>query len=274
MVNEFKNIITSDDEATKTSKIRAAYKIVEPGYVKTTRDIAYKLGFFSRPELADIERILYPSRFGSKKPAPKKFSELANLLIEAGFNPAGVQTQEVNLTQSSVFVARDIYDKYRKGRQATQNELTQLFSTDYDLNPDSELVQDFVQKYENVLQESFIAQQGIRRLYEDVRKLAGEEEAKKILFINPNVKAAFGSNKVKASVVINNEHFSNPIFTKAKRKKDYFSYKNNPNFKRLYDYFFNTNRDKNGNYAGKLLSLEQKYMGLSLDQEVPKVNEE
>ena len=274
LVNEFKNIITSDDEATKTSRTRAAYKIVEPGYVKTTRDIAYKLGFFSRPELADIERILYPSRFGSKKPAPKKFSELANVLIEAGFNPAGVQLQEVNLTQSSVFVARDIYDKYRKGRQATQNELTQLFSTDYDLNPDSKLVQDFVQEYENVLQESFIAQQGIRKLYEDVRKLAGEEEAKKILFTNPNVKAAFGSNKVKASVVINNEHFSNPIFTKAKMKKDYFSYKNNPNFKRLYDYFFNTNRDKDGNYAGKLLSLEQKYMGLSLDQEVPKVNEE
>ena len=273
VTNDFINLVSAKEESRLDSAF-SLYKSAEPGYVKTIRETAKKLGFFKRASFFDIERAMYPKRFGADSAPSRSLKEFSKVLLSNGINPAGAQTKEVNLTKASSYAARTIYDKYSSGRKVVSNKLTALFSADYDIPTDSDLVEGILTSYENNLQESFVAQQGIRQLYEDITRLSNQSEANRILFENPNVKGAFGNVAVKATIVKNNEHLSNPILSKQKLKTLYYSYKDKPNAAKLFSYLYDTRQNKNGEYLGKILNLEQKYTGISLNKEVPKANEE
>lgn len=170
---------------------RTFYRSALPSFVKLTGDATRAVG--AMPEA--IERIMYPKAFGEYKQPPKDISELGSILEKQGFNSGALKSHKINLKTSSGYVLSHLNrnaDAYWKNFYNTLKD--SLRDPSVELDPGS-----LLEDYEEVLRIQYASQQGMAKLYVDLRNIMGKGAAKQIFF-DKDLKGVVPSKKALATL--------------------------------------------------------------------------
>jgi hypothetical protein len=170
------NIATNLDDPNYDSAkdTRAFVRSALPSFVKLSADATRAVG--AMPEA--VEKIMYPKAFGEYRQPPKDISELGSILQKQGFNPGALKRHKINLKTSSGYALRELnrnskayWNKFYKTLQQS------LRDPNVELDPVS-----LLEDYEETLRVQYAAQQGLAKLYVDLKNLVGKAAARKIFF--------------------------------------------------------------------------------------------
>jgi len=163
-----------DDTYEPAQDARALYRSALPAFVKLSADTTRAVG--GMPEA--MERILYPKAFGELREPPKDMSELGSILEKQGFNAGALKSHRINLKTSTGYAAQEL----NKNAKAYWNNFSStlreaLSDPNVELDPQS-----LIADYEEALRVQYAAQQGLAKLYIDLKNILGKGAARKTLF--------------------------------------------------------------------------------------------
>lgn len=173
MFDIVKSVISG--EGLPDDSILKLVKTVEPGYTKMVRDMAQDANVFENfGEIGtDAERFFYPQTFGNTGDDAEGFFDLLekNGLYfgtkEQVFDPKKVMGYSLNTINSN---GKDIANDFRIDLREQLSDPRTLYTPE-----------NILKDYDEVLQQQFVGQQSMHKLFKDMKGIVGDDKLRKYL---------------------------------------------------------------------------------------------
>lgn len=157
------------------SKLGPLAKTLEPGFVKLARDMVIDSGAIddTNSTLYNIDKFYNPRIYGE---VPQRATGLLDLLDKNGILFPGIKEEKIDIKKYTGYALKELSQNSRENWSDFRMDLTSTLS-----DPTAVLnFTDMAKRYDEALQEQYVFQQGLSKLYRDITNITNKERTKKI----------------------------------------------------------------------------------------------